>query len=59
MIINICLALLAFFLGGQFPVFGKGFPSYFFWVVVLFVVAGVGYVVTYRTEPSARGRWLF
>lgn len=57
MLINIVIALLAWFLAGQFPWVGAGFPSFLLWVILLFVVTGVG--ASYVVHDGTPRPWWF
>lgn len=56
MIINIIIALLAFFLAGAVKIVAPGLVSFFIWCVILFFLAGAGYAYS---NPDHKGRWLF
>jgi len=56
MIINIIIAVLAFFLAGAVPILDKGLVSFFIWCVILFFIAGIGYA---QVAPDGKPRWLF
>jgi hypothetical protein len=56
MVINIIIALLAFFLAGALPIIDPGLPAFFLWCVILFFVAGAGYAYSY---PGEKKRWIF
>lgn len=55
MIVNIIIAVLAFFLAGAVPILNKGLVSFFIWCVILFLIAGFGYA---KTNPG-QNRWIF
>lgn len=55
MIVNIIIALLAFFLAGAVPILAPGLVSFFIWCVILFIVAGVGF----SRVGGERNHWIF
>ncbi len=55
MVINIIIALLAFFLAGAVPILQPGVVSFFIWCVILFLLAGFGWYHTHPENP----RWFF
>lgn len=56
MVINIIIALLAFFLAGAVPLVSPGVISFVIWCVILFLIAGVGYS---RAFPGQPARWYY
>jgi len=56
MIVNIIIALLAYFLAGAVPIVAPGLVSFFVWCVILFLLAGFGFS---RIPADGRNYWIF
>ena len=56
MVINVIIALLAYFLAGAVIIISPGIISFVAWLIILNLLAGLGYS---RANPGTPVRWYY